>query len=173
MQNVTEIKRLYGSIDSIEQIPKSQIKSWNIFAPGGSLARRVGLARCLTNLFHYSFSDFIKLQGNSTYQHYFISLPVVYTFMLLFILGFYLSYKNASSIIILLRANQNRFVSFRLSDLFGKHWKIRKVLQVTVKLSVKDLVWPFVGRDYYLYLSIGCEKKAAALVGQIRFDSVT
>lgn len=30
------MKRLHDSIDSIKQIPKSQIKSWNIFAPGGS-----------------------------------------------------------------------------------------------------------------------------------------
>lgn len=47
------------------------------------------------------------------------------------------------------------------------------MLQVTVKLSVKDLVRPFVRRDYYLYLSIECEKKSVGLVGQIRFDSVT
>lgn len=45
--------------------------------------------------------------------------------------------------------------------------------KAAVKLSVKDLVRPFFGRDHYLHLSIECVKKAAALAGQIRFDSVT
>lgn len=68
-----EVKRLYDSIDSIEQIPKSQIKSWNISAAGwrGSAAWRgevrrgaaQGDCRALTEASFSLYSLILSLVG--------------------------------------------------------------------------------------------------------------
>lgn len=52
------MKRLHVSIDSIEQIPKSQIKSWNISAPACETCERdfLALSSWLTIIFPLIFA---------------------------------------------------------------------------------------------------------------------